>query len=104
MPKKYDPELKARAVRMVTEALPDHPNPTSAVRHVAALLGIGVEALRTWYRQAQIHTGAKPGVTTDIAEENRRLRRENAELRKANEVLKAASIFFAKELDQPRTK
>ncbi len=104
MPKKYDPDLKARAVRMVTEALPDHPNPTGAVRHVAALLGIGDEALRTWYRQAQIDTGAKPGVSSDIAEENRRLRRENAELRKANEVLKAASIFFAKELDHPRTK
>lgn len=52
MPKKYDPELKARAVRVVTEGLPEHPNPTSAVRHVAALLGIGDEALRTWYRQA----------------------------------------------------
>lgn len=104
MPRKYDPEIKARAVRMVTEALADPPNQTSAVRHIAGLLGIGHEALRTWYRQAQIDAGEKPGVTTDLAEENKRLQRENAELRKANEVLKAASIFFAKELDHPRTK
>ena len=68
------------------------------------LLGVSPDTLRVWYRQAEIDNGDKPGVTTDIAEENRRLQRENAELRKANEVLKAASIFFAKELDQPRTK
>lgn len=104
MPRKYDPELKSRAVRMVTEALPEHPNRTSAVRHVADLLGIGHEALRTWYRQSEIDAGITPGVTTDLAAENRRLQRENAELRKANEVLKAASVFFAKEPGRPRTK
>ena len=104
MPRRYDPELKQRAVRMVFEALPDHPNRTAAVRHVADLLGVGAEALRTWHRQAEIDQGQRPGVTTDLTAENRRLERENAELRKANEVLKAASIFFAKELDQPRTK
>lgn len=104
MPRKCDPDLKTRAARMVTEALPGHRNRTSAVRHVADLLGIGAEALRTWYRQAEMDAGVKPGVTTDIAAENRCLARENAELRKANEVLKAASMFFAKELDHPRTK
>ncbi|WP_182172706.1 IS3 family transposase [Flaviflexus equikiangi] len=96
MPRKYDPELKQRAVRMVSEALPDHPTRTAAVRHVADLLGVGAEALRTWHRQAEVDQGKRPGVTTDLAAENKRLERENAELRKANEVLKAASIFFAK--------
>ena len=57
-----------------------------------------------WHRQTQVDAGERPGVTTDMAAENRRLTRENAELRKANEVLKAASTFFAQELDRPRTK
>ncbi|CAG7608245.1 Insertion element IS6110 uncharacterized 12.0 kDa protein [Leucobacter soli] len=57
-----------------------------------------------WQRRYDIDTGVKLGVTSDMTEENRRLRRENAELKKANEVLKAASVFFAKELDRPRTK
>jgi transposase len=57
-----------------------------------------------WQRRYDIDTGVKAGVTTDMAEENRRLRREVTELRKANEVLKAASVFFAKELDRPRTR
>lgn len=61
------------------------------------------DTLRSGIDNLQIDTGSKPGVT-DIAAENRRLQKENMELRKANEVLKAASIFFAKELDQPRTK
>ena len=104
MPRKYDPELKQRAVRMVSEALPDHPTRTAAVRHVADLLGVGAQALRTWHRQAEVDQGKRPGVTTDLVAENKRLERENAELRKANEVLKAASIFFAKEPGRPRTK
>ncbi len=57
-----------------------------------------------WHRRYEMGTGARSGSGEDVAEENRRLRRENAELRKANEVLKAASVFFAKELDQPRTR
>jgi len=62
------------------------------------------ETLRTWARRVEIDEGRAPGVTTDMAEENKRLKRENAELRKANEVLKAASVFFAKELDRPSTR
>lgn len=76
----------------------------AASNHLGELLGVSPDTLRVWYKQTQIDSGAHPGVTTDMAEENRRLRREVSELRKANEVLKAASIFFAKELDQPRSK
>ena len=104
MPKPYEPEFKERALRMLAEALPEHASVHAASKHVGGLLGISPDTLRIWHRQAQIDTGSKPGVTTDIAAENRRLQKENTELRKANEVLKAASIFFAKELDRPRTK
>lgn len=68
------------------------------------LRGVSPDTLRVWYRQTQIDTGAKPDITTDMNEENRRLCRENAELWKADEVRKAASISFAQELDRPRTK
>ena len=83
---------------------PEHESLTAACRHVGGLLGVSPETLRVWQRRYDIDTGVRPGVTSDMAEENRRLRRENAELKKANEVLKAASVFFAKELDRPRTK
>ena len=104
MAKRYDQDFKERALRMLAEARPDHDSVHATCHHIGGLLGVSPDTLRVWYRQAEIDNGDKPGVTTDMAEENRRLQRENAELRKANEVLKAASIFFAKELDQPRTK
>lgn len=104
MPKPYDPDFKDRALRMLAEALPEHASLHAASKHIGGLLGVSPDTLRVWQRQTQVDAGVKPGVTTDMAEENRRLTRENAELRKANEVLKAASIFFAKELDRPRTK
>lgn len=104
MNQKYSPEMRARALRMLDEAKPDHPNLMTAVRHVAGLLGMSSETLRVWHRRREIDAGERAGVTTDMAEENKRLRRENAELRKANEVLKAASVFFAKELDRPSTR
>ena len=104
MPSKYDPELRQRALRMLAEARPEHESLTAACRHVGGLLGVSPETLRVWQRRYDIDTGVRPGVTSDMAEENRRLRRENAELQKANEFLKAASVFFAKELDRPRTK
>ena len=71
---------------------------------VAAKLGIGTaETLRKWVRQGQVDAGARPGVTSEESAELRRLRRENAELKRANEILKAASAFFAAELDRPQT-
>jgi transposase len=93
--------MRERALRMLTESRGDHPNLMSAIRHVAGLLGMSPETLRLWQRRYEVDAGVKPGVTTDGAAEVKRLRREVAELRKANEILKAASVFFAKELDRP---
>lgn len=104
MPKKFEPETRERALRMLAEAMPEHKNKSAAVRHVAGLLGMSPETLRTWARRIEIDQGRAPGVTSDVVEENRQLKRQVAELRKANEVLKAASIFFAKELDRPTTR
>ncbi|NKQ54405.1 transposase [Amycolatopsis sp. K13G38] len=104
MPKKYSSEMRERALRMLAEGLPDHPNQMAAIRPVADLLGVNSETLRVWLRCSEVEAGQRPGVTTDAAEEIKRLKRENAELRRANEILKSASVFFAKELDRPTTK
>lgn len=102
MNRKYSPEMRERALRMLAETRPSHPTMTmSAVRHVAGLLGMSPETLRLWQRRYEVDAGVKPGLTTDAAAEIKRLQKENAELRKANEILKAASVFFAKELDRP---
>jgi transposase len=101
MNRKYSPEMRERALRMLAEARPEHPNMMSAVRHVAGLLGMSPETLRLWQRRHEVDAGTKPGVTTDAAQRIKQLEKENAELRKANEILKAASVFFAKELDRP---
>lgn len=103
MPKKYDPEFRARALRMLEEARPDHPNRMTAVRHVADLLGMSAETLRTWSHR-EVVEAAPVATAGDVVAENARLRREVAELRRANEILKAASVFFAKELDRPSTR
>ncbi|MEV8360370.1 transposase [Microbacterium sp. NPDC076895] len=101
MNRKYSPEMRERALRMLAEARPEHPNMMSAVRHVAGLLGMSPETLRLWQRRYEVDAGAKPGVTTDAAARIKQLEKEVSELRKANEILKAASVFFAKELDRP---
>lgn len=98
---RYTNEMRERAVRMVAEVRPEHPHETAALRHVAGLLGINTETLRQWVRRDQIDSGQRPGTTSEVAEEIKRLRREVAELRRANEILKSASVFFAKELDRP---
>jgi transposase len=98
----YPPELRERAIRMVAEVRPDYPSDWPAIVAVAAKLGIGsAETLRKWVRQAEVNAGQRPGVTSEESAEIKRLRRENAELRRANEILKAASVFFAAELDRP---
>lgn len=101
MNRKYSPEMRERALRMLAETRPSHPNMMSAIRHVAGLLGMSPETLRLWQRRYEVDAGAKPGVTTEAAQRIKQLEKENAELRKANEILKAASVFFAKELDRP---
>lgn len=101
MNRKYSPEMRERALRMLAETRPSHPTMMSAVRYVAGLLGMRPETLRLWQRRYEVDAGAKPGVTTEAAQRIKQLEKENAELRKANEILKAASVFFAKELDRP---
>jgi len=100
----YPPELRERAVRMVAEVRPEYPSHWPAICAVASRLGIGsAETLRKWVRQAEVDAGTRPGISSEESVEIRRLKRENAELRRANEILKAASAFFAAELDRPQT-
>jgi transposase len=95
-PRKYPEELRERAVRFYFEL--DRP-----IAHVARDLGIHKEALRQWVRQAEADQGRRPELlTTSEREELRRLRKENAELRRANAILKDASVYFATELDPTR--
>ena len=101
-PNKYPQEMRERAVRMVAEVQADHDSEWAAMEQVAQLLGIGsAETVRKWVRRAEVDGGRRPGVTTDAAAELTRLKRENAELRRANEILKAAAAFFGAELDRP---
>jgi transposase len=87
---------------MVAEVAPNYESQWAAISAVAQKLGVGTaETVRKWVRQAEVDAGARPGTTSEESAELKRLRRENAELRRANEILKAASAFFAAELDRP---
>lgn len=96
---RYPQELRERAVRLVAESRPDHATEWEAMRSVAQKLGIGsTETVRKWVRKAEVDDGTRPGVSSEESAELRRLRAENRELRRANEILKAAAGFFAAEL------
>lgn len=95
MPKMIDPELKARAVRLVSEHRGEYPNLTAAAAAVAKQLGVGKESVRRWVIQADIDTGQREGVSTQDSEEIRRLKTENRRLREDVAILKAAATFFA---------
>ena len=98
-------ELRERAVRMVAEVTPNYDSQWAAIGAVAQKLGVGTaETVRKWVRQAEIDQGQRPGGSTEESAEIKRLKREVAELRRANEILKAASAFFAAELDRPSTR
>jgi len=99
MPKKYDAEFKARAVRLVRDHVGDYGSVNAASVAVGAQLGVARESLRRWVAQAEVDAGARPGVSTAEIEEIRRLKAENKRLTEANAILRAASIFFAGELD-----
>ena len=102
MPKQYPRELRERAVRLVIEHRAEYETEYAAIRSIAAKLGIATaESLRKWVRQAEVDAGQRPGTTSDESVEIRRLRAEVKELRRANEILRAASAFFAAELDRP---
>ena len=100
-PSKYSPELRERAVRMVLEHAAEHSSQWAAIRSVGEKLGCSVEALRRWVRQAERDAGHRPGLTTDERQRLKQLEREVFELRRANEILKKASAYFAQaELDR----
>ena len=96
--KRYPPELRERAVRMVLETVEQTGERFGAITRVARQLGVGTESLRTWVRQAEVDGGRRPGVPTAEQQRIAELEREVRELRRANEILKAASAFFAREL------
>ncbi len=103
--KRYPPELRERAVRLAQEAIAEQGGQTfGVVTRVARQLGIGTETLREWVARAEVDGGRRPGVPTEQQRRLAELERENRELRRANEILKSASVFFAKELDPDRTK
>ncbi len=99
-PGKYPDEVRERAVRMVFEHQGEYPSQWKAIQSIADKLNVHRETLRLWVRRAETDAGARPGLTTDERARIRQLERENKELRRANEILKAASAFFGAELDR----
>jgi transposase len=96
---RYPRELRECAVRLVREHRREHTSEWAAITSIAGKLGATPETVRHWVRRAEADDGRRPGVTTEERERIRQLERENRELRRANEILKAASAFFARELD-----
>ena len=101
---RYPQEMRERAVRMVVEHRDEYPTEWAAIASISSKLGMTPETLRKWLRRDQVDSGTRPGVTTTEHGRIRELEREVRELRRANEILKAASIFFAGELDPRRPK
>lgn len=98
-PGRYPVEIRERAVRLVLEHQGEYPSQWAAISSIATKCGMTPETLRKWVRRAEVDGGARPGLTSDERQRLAELERENRELRRANEILKAASAFFARELD-----
>ncbi len=103
--KRYPPELRERAVRMVAEAI-DHQGGErfGVITRVARQLGVGTESLRNWVNQAEIDGGARAGTTTEDKARIAKLEKEVRELRRANEILKSAAVLFGAELDRRQSR
>ena len=102
---RYPEEIKKQALKLFRESISEYKAKKTTAQRVAELLGIGCfDTVLTWVKQAEVDSGKRSGVTTETAEELRHLRREVAELKRANAILKAASAFFAAELDRPLNK
>jgi transposase-like protein len=100
----YPKELRDQAVRLVREWRKAHDRRDGGIREIANQLGVHVESVRNWVRQASIDSGEAAGVTSDDKTRIRKLEKENAELRRANEILKSAATFFGAELDRQHKK
>jgi transposase len=99
--KKYSPEVRERAVRLVQEHRNEYPSLWAAIESIAVKIGCSANTLHEWVRRHQFDSGQRDGVTTAECERVKMLERENKELRRANEILKLASAFFAQaELDR----
>jgi transposase len=99
--RRFSPEVRERAVRLVQQHQGDHPSEWAAISSVAAKIGCTAETLRGWLRQAERNSGQRAGTTSDDRDRLRALERENRELRQANEILRKASAYFAQaELDR----
>jgi transposase len=101
---RHPTELRERAVRLVFEHQHEYPSQWKAIESIAAKLDVHRETLRVWVRRAEVDEGRRPGLTTDERARITELERENRELRRANEILKAASAFFGAELDRQSKK
>ena len=100
-PVKYSPEVRERAVRLVGECRASHPSQWAAIESIAPKIGCVPQTLHEWVRKHEIDTGMREGITSEEREHIKALERENKELRRANEILKLASAFFAQaELDR----
>jgi transposase len=93
--KRYSPETRERAVRLVFEQQSEHESQWAAIGSIAAKIGCTAETLRGWVRQAERDRGTRPGLSSDERERLKALERENRELKRANEILRKASAFFA---------
>jgi len=98
--KRYPPELRERAVKMVQELRAQDPRDKTVISRVARQLGVGDESLRSWAKRAEVDDGKRLGLTTDEQAELKRLRKENFELRRSNDILQSAAAFFGAELDR----
>src|SRR5665213_3256810 len=98
--KRYPPELKERAVKMGQELRAQDPRDKTVISRVARQLGVGDGSLRSWAKQAEVDAGNRPGLATEEQAELKRLRKENFELRRANDILQSAATFFGAELDR----
>jgi len=99
---KFSPEVRERAVRIVIDHQGEHASRWAAVSSIAAKIGCSAHMLLDWVKKAEVDSGLKPGLTTDMAAKLKALERENRELRQANEILRKASAYFAQAvLDRP---